>query len=188
MSQAEETSRPERPAGSPLTGEPVFLVIGKLRRPYGLHGEMLMDVFTDFPERLKPNATVYVGDELRPLRIRSCRPYRQNLLIAFDAYHEPETAGVLRNHLVQVLADALPSLEDGEYYHHQILGLRVVSDEGQELGSVAEILETGANDVFLVRPEAGPEILLPNIDPVVLAIDLARGEMTVHLLPGLMPD
>jgi 16S rRNA processing protein RimM len=164
------------------------LVIGKLRRPHGLRGEMLMNVHTDFPERLKPKRTVYVGAGYRPLRIRSCRWHRQAMLIAFDSYHDSETAGELRNQLVYVRADTLPALEEGEYYHHQLLGLHVVSDEGQELGTVAKILETGANDVFLVRPETGPDILLPNIDSVVLAIDLERGEMRVHLLPGLVPE
>lgn len=188
MSQAEETSRSKRPAGSPPTGEPVFLVVGKLRRPHGLGGEMLMDVLTDFPERLKPKLTVYAGDNHSPLRIRSCRWHRQAMLIAFDAYRDPETAGELRNCLIYVRSDTLPPLEEGEYYHHQLLGLRVLSDEGQSLGVVAEILETGANDVYVVRSETGPEILMPNIDSVVLEIDLERGKMLVHLLPGLIPE
>jgi 16S rRNA processing protein RimM len=146
-----------------------------------------MDVITDFPERLRRGATVYVGDAHQPHKIRSLRWHGTTLLISFDAYDAPETAGVLRNQLVFVHAEDRPSLPEGEYYHHQLLGLRVVSDDGQDLGHLAEILQTGANDVYVVRPLSGPEILLPAVDEVILEIDLARGEIRVHLLPGILP-
>ena len=63
-----------------------------------------------------------------------------------------------------------------------------MTDEGQALGVLSEILENAANDVYVVRPEQGPEVLLPAIDSVILDIDLQQGEMRVHLLPGLLPD
>ena len=82
----------------------------------------------------------------------------------------------------------MAALPEGEFYLHQLLGLRVVRDEDNlPLGQVAEILETGANDVFLVRRETGADLLLPDIDPVILKIDLEQGEIRVHLLPGLLP-
>jgi 16S rRNA processing protein RimM len=86
--------------------------------------------------------------------------------------------------------DLLPTLDEGEYYHHQLIGLRVILDEdGSELGTVAKIIETGgANDVFLVQSEDGDELLLPDIEPVVLNIDLDHREIRVNLLPGLLPD
>jgi 16S rRNA processing protein RimM len=87
-----------------------------------------------------------------------------------------------------VRADDRPSLPDGEYYHHQLLGLRVISDTGQTLGRLVQILSTGANDVYIVRPEAGPDVLLPATDEVVQRVDLEQGEILVHLLPGLIPD
>jgi 16S rRNA processing protein RimM len=185
LDQARQPEQLEKPAGSPGEGEPVFLVVGKLRRPHGLRGELIMEVITDFPERLEPGVQVYVGEGFRPLRIRSRRWHGKLLLIAFDGYHEREAAGEFRNWLVYVRADDRPPLPEGEYYEHQLLGLRVVSDEGKFLGWLAQILETGANDVYIVRPESGPDILLPAIDDVILDIDLARAEMRVSLLPGL---
>ena len=178
----------EHDAGLPDKGEPVFLVIGKLRRPHALHGEMLMEIMTDFPERIKPNNVVYVGEEHLPMRIRSCRIYRQMLLIAFDNYHDPESIGQFRNNLVYVRTADIPPLPEGEYYHHQLLGMRVVSEDGRLLGHLIKILETGANDVYLVRTESGPDLLLPAIDSVILEINIERNEMLVHLLPGLEND
>ena len=76
-------------------------------------------------------------------------------------------------------------LEEGEYFLFQLVGLAVFSDEGQELGRLTQVLETGANNVFVVAGVDG-EILLPDIDDVILDIDFANGRMTVHLLPGLL--
>jgi 16S rRNA processing protein RimM len=78
-------------------------------------------------------------------------------------------------------------LPEHTYYRWQILGLQVWSDEQQNLGQIVEILETGANDVYLVRSESGEELLLPAIEPVVLQVDLVGKRMRVHLLPGLRP-
>jgi 16S rRNA processing protein RimM len=82
-----------------------------------------------------------------------------------------------------------PPLPEGEYYHHQLIGLRVMDDTGQFLGLISGILETGgANDVYVVTSQENRELLLPDIEDVVLSIDLKAGEMRVHLLPGLLPD
>lgn len=167
---------------------PAYLAIGKLRRPHGVKGEILMDVLTDFPERIQTGATLLVGAEYTPLQLRSRRAHGNTLLVAFEGYDTPEAVGEWRNQIVYVTAADRPALPEGDYYHHQLLGLHVVSDAGQELGLLAEILETGANDVFVVRPESGPEILLPVIASVFLGVDLERGEIRVHLLPGLLSE
>jgi 16S rRNA processing protein RimM len=77
-------------------------------------------------------------------------------------------------------------LPEGQYYQHQLIGLKVISDEGQALGQLAEILETGANDVYVVRGGGGKDVLLPAIEDVILGIDLDKKEMRVHVLPGLI--
>jgi 16S rRNA processing protein RimM len=178
----------ERFAGSPGNGEPLFLVIGKLRRPHGVHGEILMDIITDFPERIKAGTRVFVGPQHEEQIIRSARGNAGTLLVAFEAFNNLEEVGVLRNQYMYVRAEDRPPLPPGEYYHHQLIGLPVLTDEGQVLGVLSEILENAANDVYVVRPKQGADILLPAIDSVILDIDLQQGEMRVHLLPGLLPD
>ncbi len=174
--------------GSP-TGEPLFLAVGQLRRPHGVRGEIRMEVLTDFPERLTPGMTVYVGPRRLPLRIRRVRWQNEVMLISFEGYEDRDRVGLLRNMVVAVPADQAPPLPENEFYYHEVLGLRVVTDDGRELGEITEIMETGANDVLVVQPKGGgAEILLPDIDDVVLEIDTERGVMTVHLLPGLLPE
>ena len=173
-------------AGSPSLGEPEYLAVGFLRRPHGVHGEMLMDVHTDFPERLKPGLSVYVGSEFRVMEIASCRAHAAGMLVRMRGIRTPEQAGLLRNQWVYVPAGDRPPLPEGEYYHHQLIGLEVLTDEGQELGSLTGIIETGANDVYIVRDETGREVLLPAIPAVILEVDLPNRRMRVHVLDGLL--
>ncbi len=174
-----------QPTGSPDSGEPVFLVVGRLRRPHGVKGELILEVFTDFPERLAPGVKVYVGEAHRLHLLRSRRRHGEHLLVAFEGIDNPEEAGVLRNELVYVRSDEIPPLPAGDYYHHELIGLPVLTESDILLGRVTEILEAGPHDVLVVQKEEGGEILLPVIDAVVLKIDLERREVIVRLLPGL---
>lgn len=170
-----------RPSGSPSPGEPVFIAVGFLRRAHGIHGEMIMDVLTDFPDRLKPRRVLYAGDEHEPVRLQSVRWHNKVMLVKILGYDSPEAAAKYRNMTLYVRMDELPALPEGEYYHHQLIGLRVVLENGETAGVLEEILTTGANDVYTVRKPDGSEILLPAIEDVILKVDLDRGEMVVRL-------
>lgn len=187
MSTFDPSLDPLKPAGSPPTGEPAFLVVGKLRRPHGTRGEILMEVWTDFPERIKAGDLVYIGSSYQPITIRSLRWNNKMMLLTFQDHSTPEEVGILRNQWVYVRADDRPELEEGEYYHHQLIGLWVREESGGVIGVVSDILETGSNDVLVVKLEGSPDVLLPMIDSVVLNIDIESGSILVHLLPGLLP-
>ncbi len=167
------------------------VIIGRLRKPHGLRGEMVLEVLTDHPEaRFYPGAVVFVGPRQVPLTVRSVRPFgEQGLLIAFEGYPDRSAVEVLRNQWLTIAADevAAPQTDD-EYYDFEVLGLQVVTEAGQVLGTLVEILETGANDVFIVEPEDGPQILLPVTEEVIRAFDFESGRVVVRSLPGLLPD
>jgi 16S rRNA processing protein RimM len=168
-------------SGSPNSGEPMFLVIGRLRRPHGVMGEISMEVLTDFPERIGKGSTLLVGDSHREMAIEGIRPHGDGLLIKFFGMNDRDSVGVLRNEMVYKQADNLPELPEGEFYHHQLVGLKVISEDGSSLGELREILETGANDVYRVVAEDGKELLLPAIESVILEVKLDEGCMTVRL-------
>ncbi len=174
--------------GSPTTGEPVYLAVGLLRRPHGLRGDILFTVTTDFPERLRPGTLVYFGDDKREMKITRRRPHNDGIIFGFEGISTPEQAAKYTGKTVFVPAEGRPPLPEGEYYHHQIIGLEVFDEAGASLGVVSEILETGANDVYVVKNPAGRELLLPALEQVVLEIDLERKLMKVHLLPGLAEE
>ncbi len=180
------SSQLERPAGSPQSGEPAFVAVGKIRRPHGVRGEVVVEIYTDFPERLKPKKELFVGEKHERLIIRSVRPHNEGLLMGFETYETPEGVGRFRNQILYVPVKSLPPLPDGQYYFHQLLGLTVFDESGQLLGELTEVLETGANDVYVVTSSAGAELLLPAIPDVILNVDLEGHRMIVHLLPGLL--
>jgi 16S rRNA processing protein RimM len=178
----------ERPAGSPAAGEPAFLEVGKVRRPHGVAGDVLVEIYTDFPERLQPDVEVYIGEEHLPVRICRRRVHNDGLLLAFEKYTTPEQVGRFRNQIVYTSRKKAPKLSKGEYYQYQLMDMNVVDEAGHSLGKITGILETGANDVYEVTDEGGHEILLPAIADVILNVDLDRKMMRVHLLPGLLGD
>ena len=189
MTRQNVFSDDDQASGSPLPGEPDFLAVGKLHRAHGLKGEIRMSVWTDFPERLVPGARFYVGEDHQAIQVRSVRAHQRQMIIAFDGYDDREQVSLLRNQVVYVCRSELASLPEDEYYLHQLLGMRVVEADGdRDLGRIVEIVETGANDVYIVRTDSGEEHLIPGSEEVVVDIDFDQAVMRVHLLPGLLPD
>ena len=163
-------------------------MVGKLRRPHGLRGEMLMEIITDFPDRLQAGSLVYVGEALQPLHLVKTRLQGTALLVTLEGYTSLEAAGALRNQNVYVTAIDRPALPKGEYYLHQLLGMDVIAQAGQTLGRVEEILETGANDVLVVRRPHGSDILIPFLESLLLRVDLEHSAIHLRLPPGLLPE
>jgi 16S rRNA processing protein RimM len=174
----------DKKAGPGKSSGPAFLLIGRLGKTHGVHGEMDLQVYTDFPERLKHGKKVYLGEEKTPIVIDTVRPANKIILISFDGYNSPEEARLLTNQDVFVKTAEVPPLPEGSYYHHQLIGLRVFENDAY-LGEITEILETGANDVLVVKQTETPELLLPDIPDVVLSVNLDEGVMHVRVLDGL---
>jgi 16S rRNA processing protein RimM len=178
MAKSNETS------GSP-NGEPVYLVVGFLRRPHGLHGEIVMDLHTDFPERLRSGRRLLVGEEHKPLTLAGARQHQSGMLVKFKGIETPEDIGRYRNQWVYIKVSDAPPLPEGQIYQHELFGFKVVDENDNSLGELVEIIETGANNVYVVKDDSGREILLPAIPSVILDLDVEHRSMRVHLLEGL---
>jgi 16S rRNA processing protein RimM len=185
MPSIRSRNRNKNPKDSPSPeGESSFLAVARVRRPFGVRGELLLEMLTEFPQRLLQAKTILVGEEHRPDTVISVRRHGQDMLVFLESITSRDGAEPLRNQILYDRIGDLPPLPAGVYYHHQIEGLRVLSETGETLGTIREILKTGANDVYVVRGERG-EILLPAIPQVILHVDLAAGTITVRLLEGL---
>jgi 16S rRNA processing protein RimM len=110
------------------------------------------------------------------------------MLVLFEGMDSPEKAGRFRNLPVYVRTVDRPPLPEGQYYHHQLIGLQVVDEKGNDLGQLSELLHTGANDVYVVQTAERTELLLPAINSVVMGIDMAAGKIRVHIPDGLIPE
>ena len=176
-----------RGSGEQRFPEPRYLAIARISKPWGVRGEMKLEVLTGFPEKLDRLARVYVGPDAAPHQVARFRWHSGDLVLQLADVRDRDAADALRGQLVQVAREDAAPLEPGQYYEHQIVGLNVITTEGKELGQVVEVLTTGANDVYVVQGRRG-EVLLPARVEVVRKIDLDAGTMTVTLLPGLLPD
>jgi 16S rRNA processing protein RimM len=159
-------------------------VVGEIKRPHGVRGEVRMSIITAYPERLPAFETLYVGPRYTPHRVETMRRHSEAMLIRFVGVSDREGADAFRDQLVYIrLADAVP-LEDGEFYLFQLYGITVITDEGETLGTLTDVLETGANDVYVIAGPRG-EVLLPVIPEVIKQVDIVGRVMTVHLIEGL---
>jgi len=160
---------------------PERLVIGRLATPHGTRGELRMAIAASQSDGLRRLRTVYIGEEQQPYQVRRLHLIAngKEAILRLAALDNPEEAAELRGERVWADLTALPALPENEYYHYQLLGLDVADESGKTLGRLSEIIETGANDVYVVRGPAG-EVLLPAIDGVILTVDLEAGTMTVR--------
>ena len=115
----------------------------------------------------------------------SARPYRGGYVIRVRGVRDRSAADSLRGTLLTIPESDLPPLPENSYYHFQLIDMQVFADDGERLGVIVEILDTSANDVYVVRGEDGRDLLLPAIREVVLDVDLDAARMTVRLMPGL---
>lgn len=162
-----------------------YIAIGYIAAVFGVKGEVKVTLATDFPERFQGLKTVFLGPEARPVRLLSSRPHQDFLLVRLEGYSDRTAAEALPGLWLQVPeADVMP-LGEGEHYVFQLVGVRVRTTDGREVGVIDEILSTPANDVFVVQGPAG-EVLIPYINDVIAEEHLDAGEIVVHPLPGLL--
>ncbi len=165
---------------------PEYLVVGRVVRPHGTQGALIVEALSPLIRSIDPETDVLLGDAGTQRRILGIRPHRDRYLVNLAGCSTRDQAELYRGLEILLPFDQAEPLPQGEYYYWQILGLRVVTLSGDHLGEVAEILETGANDVYIVRDEQDTEILIPAIPSVIKRVDLEEGILQVELLPGLL--
>lgn len=164
--------------------------IGRIVGTFSYDGTIKVYPMTDFPERFKKMETVKLerGGAVEEFAVESARPHKELYLLKLQGIDSLEKAQVYKHAQVVINQDELMPLPEGEYYHFQLEGLKVIDEERGILGELTEVLGTGANDVYVVNSPQFGEVLIPAIKDVVLGIDLAAGEIKVRLLPGLIED
>ena len=158
--------------------------MGRVIRGHGLDGAIRIRSHSDNPTRFQAGSELTIAGQIHT--VVSCRDLSDgDALLQLEGVNDPYIARRLADEWILAPVGSAPELPPGEYYHYQLVGLTVVTDQGENLGTVREVLETGSNDVYVVTSDAGAEILLPAIEQVVREIDLASRTMLVHLINGL---
>ncbi|MGI5874874.1 MAG: ribosome maturation factor RimM [Bacillota bacterium] len=162
------------------------IIVGKILSAHGIRGEVKVKPLSDNPRRFRRGDRLWVEKEEAYFTVASAREAKDGVLIVrFRETADRDGAEKLKTSLLLVGEEDAAPLPEGTYYHFQLLGLAVRDEDGADLGVLAEIIESGSNDVYRVDCGDGTSFLLPGLKEVVRAVDLENGVMTVRLLPGL---
>jgi 16S rRNA processing protein RimM len=167
---------------------PEYLVVGRVVRPHGIRGALIVVALSPMIRSIEPESRILFGNPPEPQTIVQIRPHRDRYLVTIRGCSSREQAERFRGMELRLPFETVEPLAEGEYYHWQILGLQVVTTDGQALGEVVQILETGANDVYIVRAEQGAEQLIPAIEQVIKHIDLVKGIIEIEIISGLFHE
>ncbi|HRY14088.1 MAG TPA: ribosome maturation factor RimM [Syntrophomonadaceae bacterium] len=167
-----------------------LIKVGKIVGTHGYKGSVKVQLLTDFPDRFQPGQKYLVlrAKEALELTLDQCSPHGGMMLMKFRGIDDMEAAEQLRNVFLNVTTDQLYPLPEGSFYHFQLIGMQVEDVDKGPLGQLAEVLETGANDVYVVKSDTYGEILIPAIKQVVMAVDVPNHRLTVKLLDGLLGE
>lgn len=164
-----------------------LLRIGVISSTHGIRGEVKVFPTTDYPEQFEKLESVFLdtGKEMRKLEIQKVRYFKNMVIVKFCGYDNINDIEPYKGKDLLITREQAVPLEEGEFFIADLIGSRVVTEEGEELGILDDVLETGANDVFSVKKADGKELLLPYIDECILEIDVDEKLITVHMMEGL---
>ncbi len=163
------------------------LQVGEIVNTHGLRGEVKIVPWLDAPEDFERLKTVYatIAGKKETFTVASVKYQKANIIVKFREVPDINAAETLKRTVLYVDRDQLGEPEEG-YYICDLLGITVVTDEGETLGKISDVFSTGSNDVYTVKRADGSEVLLPVIDEVVLSVDIDAEVCKVHLLEGLI--
>ena len=169
-----------------------LITVGKIVGSHGVTGEVRVVPLTDFPDRFLRMETMDLyrkdGKSLGSLTVENIRTHvgKGMLLVRFAEVTDLETAEALRDSLIRVAPEERVDLPEGHYWIDDIIGREVIDGEtGQILGKVSDVIETGSNDVYMVRTPEGAEKAIPAVRDVILVVNLHEGTMKIRLPEGL---
>ncbi len=165
-----------------------FLRVGVITSTHGIKGEVKVFPTTDDPNRFKSLKEVILdtGKEQVTLTISGVKFFKQFVILKFKQFDSINDVERFKGmNLLVTRENALP-LEEGEYYIADLIGCSVITDTNEDLGELIDVLETGANDVYVVKTKEGKEVLLPYIEQCILNIDIENKLITAHIMPGLL--
>ena len=159
------------------------VLVAVIIAPHGIAGNVSAECLSDNPRRFVAQAKFF-DEQGNSYTLKSASVHKGRLLLGFSGINDRNAADKLRGTKLYINQDISDTLPEGEYYHYQLIGLEV-REAGESLGKIADIMENTAHDIFVVRNDAGEEILIPALKEIVIHIDPDEGYMDVKLPQGL---
>ena len=165
-----------------------WVVVGRISAPFGLKGEVKLVPQTDFPERLADHQTLYLGSDHHPQVLSGARTHGAVVLLHFAGIDDMTAAEALRNQTVSIPAVTAAPLAADQYYVHDLIGLRAVHMQGHDLGIIADVYTSAAQDLLVVRAPGKADVLVPLVKALVPQVDLAARIVTIDPPLGLFDE
>lgn len=164
-----------------------LLQVGVVTTTHGVRGEVKVFPTTDDSARFKKlkNVILDMGREKLDMEITSVKFFKNLVILKFKGYDNINDVERFRQAKLLVTRDNAVELAENEYFIADLIGLKASSDEGEELGEITDVLQTGANDVYVISKEGTPDLLVPAIKDCVVNVDVENGTIVLHLLDGL---
>lgn len=165
-----------------------LLKVGVITTTHGVRGEVKVFPTTDDAERFLDIEYVLLdtGKELRRLNIKNVKFYKNLAILKFEGVDNINDIEMYKQRELWVPREEAQELDEDEYYIADLIGMDVVLEDGSHFGTLKDVMETGANDVYVVEDENGKEVLLPAIKECILDVDVEKNSMTIHLMKGLI--
>ena len=164
-----------------------WIKVGIVTNTHGLHGEVKVFPTTDDAKRFLDLEEIVLnnGTQKKRLEIERVRFFKNMVILKFKGFDNIDDVQKFRQKELLVTRDQAVPLEENEYFIADLIGLSAVSDTGEDLGEVADVLQSAANDVYVIRKSGAEDLLVPAIRECVKQVDIQNGRITLHLLPGL---
>ena len=165
-----------------------YLELGQIVNTFGIKGMVKIKPFTDDVEQFEQLQTIYLKkkNSKKEYEIEEVKYHKNMILLKLKGIENPEQAETLRESYVIIPRKKAKKLEEGTYYIVDMIGLEVFTEEGEKLGILEDIFNTGSNDIYVVKNDLGKQILLPAIEEVIKKIDIENKKIIVHLIKGLI--
>lgn len=165
-----------------------LVAVGRVVKPHGLRGEVVVAPLTDFPDRFRPGLEVALRDAAgaaRPARVGSVRTHQGRLLVRFDGIDGPEAAETLRDLDVCALPGDVPARPEGFVFHHEVKGCLAVDPAGRRLGTARDLVDVAGRPILVLETPRG-EREVPFTQPLVVSVDREAKLIVLDLPPGLL--
>lgn len=189
MSSKSSRKTTEAPSGAGRGDLPERVAVGRVLRPHGVRGEVVVQVLSDVPDRLDKGSALFAVWDGRPSRkvvVETFRPHKSGAMVRFAGIADRDQAEELRDAWLEVDRSQVPAPEEGTYYWYQLLGCRCFdAANGEDLGEVVDLVEDGGG-LLLVVSDGRRQIPIPFVRSFLKDVDVERGRIELELPPGLL--
>jgi 16S rRNA processing protein RimM len=164
-----------------------WVIIGRIAAPHGIKGEVKITLETVFPERFNTGNKITLIDKkgiYQEYKINSSRPHKEMVIVKLEGVNDRTQAELMRGLEAVISEEEVGKLPSDSYFIFELIGMKMVTDEGKEVGTITQVLQGGASDIYVTDTE----VLVPAIKEFIVDVDKLKRIVTIHTIPGLIPE